>query len=320
MEGAAWEALVAASSESTSSPDLSDQDDPTNVRVLAKALVHVRRGDPLLRDEVLEALAAVRGSEQGATALAVSRELMAYVIAADLVALEGVARAEFDSWLRDLRLQPFGGRTIRSTHEDRPNNWGTHAGATRIAVALYLDDAVELQRSAEVFRGWVGEPGGWNGFRFGGDDWQAGPPVEYAVNPAGATREGHSIDGVLPDDQRRGGAFQWPPPRENYVYEALQGAVVQAVLLERGGYGEVWEWGDRAILRAFHWLHDQADYPAQGDDTWIPHLVNRAYGSEFPASVPTRPGKGMGFSDWSHGFATGASVGDEESYPPPVLR
>ena len=81
--------------------------------------------------------------------------------------------------------------------------------------------------------------------------------------------------------------------------EALQGAVVQAELLSRAGY-DAWEWGDRAILRAFRWLHEEAAYPAEGDDTWQPHLVNRAYRTAFPAPIPSRPGKGMGFSDWTH--------------------
>jgi len=62
------------------------------------------------------------------------------------------------------------------------------------------------------------------------------------------TKDGHRIDGVLPDDQRRGGSFGWPAPRENYVWEALQGALAQAVILHRAGY-DVWNWEDRALLR-----------------------------------------------------------------------
>ena len=46
--------------------------------------------------------------------------------------------------------------TLRGTHEQRPNNWGTHAGAARAAVALYLGDTAELSRTATVFRGWLG--------------------------------------------------------------------------------------------------------------------------------------------------------------------
>jgi hypothetical protein len=55
-------------------------------------------------------------------------------------------------------------------------------------------------------------------------------------------------------------------------------------------------------LRAFDWLHREARYPAKGDDTWLPHLINRAYGRDFPAAIPSTLGsKGMGFSDWTHG-------------------
>ncbi|MEM9176984.1 MAG: alginate lyase family protein [Myxococcota bacterium] len=308
--GPAWDALRAAAKSPTRRPNLSDQDDPTNVRVLAKALVAARTGDARLRREVVRALQRVRGTERGANALAVSRELLAYVVAADLVGLDGGEKDAFVAWLADLRDRRFGRRSLRSTHEERPNNWGTHAGASRLAVAMYLDDEEEIARAAWVFRGWVGETRGWHGFEFGALWWQSSYFWRYGINPAGSTHRGHSIDGVLPDDQRRGGPFAWPPPKENYVYEALQGAVVQAELLSRAGY-DAWEWGDRAILRAFRWLHDEADFPAKGDDTWLPHVVNRAFGSSFPAPVPSRPGKGMGFSDWTHGLAPVPAV------PPP---
>ncbi|MCR9096908.1 MAG: alginate lyase family protein [bacterium] len=297
--GPAWEALRRAAQSPTNRPDLSDQDDATNVRVLAKALVAARTGDEDLRREVVRALERARGTERGASVLAVARELIAYVVAADLIGLDGPDRAAFVAWLEDVRDREFHHRTLRSTHEDRPNNWGTHAGASRLAVAIYLGDQDEIARAAWVFRGWVGETRGWHGFEFGRLWWQSSYLWRYGINPAGATYRGHSIDGVLPDDQRRGGPFTWPPPKENYVYEALQGAVVQAALLSRAGY-DAWEWGDRAILRAFRWLHDEASFPAVGDDTWLPHIVNRIYGTSFPAPSPSRPGKGIGFSDWTH--------------------
>lgn len=302
--GAGWEGVLRAAAQPTRHPDLSNQDDPTNVRVLAKALVAARTGDARLRAEVVRALVRVRGSERGANVLAVSRELLSYVLAADLIGLDGADRHAFEAWLRGIRSKRFHGRTLRSTHEDRPNNWGTHAGASRIAVAIYLGDDEEVERAAHVFKGWTGERGGWWGFDFGEATWQSTRFWRYAVNPVGATRDGHSIDGVLPDDQRRGGDFSWPPPKENYVYEALQGAVVQAALLSRRGY-DAWDWGDRALLRAFRWLHEEADFPAEGDDTWLPWIVNRVYGADFPAKTPSQPGKGMGFADWLYGDAGG---------------
>ena len=298
--GPAWDALVEVALEPIENPDLSDQDDRDNVRVLAKALYSARTGDRTFAFEVLRALDAVRGTESGATALAVGRELMAYVIAAEIVGLRPQKREDFEAWLRGVRDRSFQGRTIASTHEDRPNNWGTHAGATRLAVAAYLGDVAEIERAAHVFRGWAGEEDGWQGFEFGDPSWQAfGAAREYAVNPVGARRDRYSIGGVLPDDQRRAGPFAWPPPKENYVYEALQGAVAQAAILERLGY-DSWSWGDRAIERAMRWLYVQALFPPEGDDTWIPYVVNRAYGTSFSAPLPSKPGKGIGFTDWTH--------------------
>ncbi len=296
--GEAWQALLRAAQLSADSPDLSELADPANVRVLAKALVYARTGEPRYRSEVVAACRAAIGSE-GRSTLALGRNLAAFVIAADLVGLPEADDRVFREWLARVRYTRLEGRTLVSTHEERPNNWGTHAGASRLAVALYLGDTREVERSAAVLRGWLGERTVYAGFRYRELWWQAHPDAPVGVNPRGANRDGHSIDGVLPDDQRRAGPFRWPPPRENYVYGALQGALVQAVLLHNAGY-DVWSWGDRALLRAFAWLHEQAAFPASGDDTWQPHVVNFYYGTHFPAPVPSRPGKNAGWTDWSH--------------------
>ena len=75
-QGAAWEKLLDASRKPTSKPDLSDQNDRTNVRVLAKALVFARTGDENLRYEVIDALMRVQGTERGGRTLAVARSEM----------------------------------------------------------------------------------------------------------------------------------------------------------------------------------------------------------------------------------------------------
>ncbi len=46
--------------------------------------------------------------------------------------------------------------------------------------------------------------------------------------------------------------------------------------------------------------HNQALFPPEGDDTWEPALINHYYQTAFPISQPTRPGKNMGFTDWTH--------------------
>jgi hypothetical protein len=299
-EGPAWEHVLAAAALPVDRPNLSDQEDPVNVRVLANALVFARTGEQARRARVVEACRAVMGTEAGGRTLALGRELLAYVVAADLVGLPPEDDRRFRIWLGGVRHRELGGRTLVSTHERRPNNWGTHAGASRMAVAAYLGDRADLDRAARVLRGWLGDRSAWSDFRFGKAWWQADPDAPVGVNPKGATRQGHPIDGVLPDDQRRAGPFAWPPPRTNYTWGALQGAFAQAVILDRAGY-DVFAWQDRALLRAVRWLQEVAKQPARGDDAWILHVVNFHYGTDYPAPVPAQPGKNVGFSDWTHG-------------------
>lgn len=298
--GRAWDRLKAQADGPAGTPDLSNQDQMNNVYVLAKALVYARTGQVKYRTEVRAQCMAAIGTEVDGRTLALGRELAAYVIAADLVGLEPSEDQRFRAWLRTCLQESLGGMTLRSTHEKRPNNWGTHAGASRAAVAAYLGDRAELERTAKVFRGWLGDRAAYSGFSYGSLSWQANASRPVGINPRGATKLGHSIDGVLPDDQRRGGDFTWPPPGENYVYEALQGAMVQAVILSRAGY-DVWNWSDRALLRSYRWLRDVASYPASGDDTWQLPLVERYYGIDLWSGGSVRSGKNMGWTDWTHG-------------------
>jgi hypothetical protein len=304
--GNAWERLLMEADQDADTPDLADQEDPTNVRVFAKALVYARTGIERYRQEVIEACMAAIGTEGGRT-LALGRELMAYVLAADLVSLPPDEDQRFRAWLATLPDRSIDGRTLRSTHEDRPNNWGTHAGASRLAVAIYLDDSEEMARSAQVFRGWLGDRNAYAGFTYGNLDWQCDGQRPVGINPLGCTRNGHSIDGALPEELRRAGGFVWLPPQENYVYEGLQGAIAQAVMLSRLGH-DVWNWEDRALLRAYRWLYEQADFPAEGDDQWQIHLVNFFYGVDFPATAQTSPGKNVGWTEWTHGNAPTSPV------------
>ncbi len=307
VRGPAWRALEAASREDASEPNLSDQDDPTNVIVLAKALVAARRGDVQLRKEVVFAVETLvkERTEAGGRTLALGRELAAYVLAADLIDLDGPIDREFRAFLKDVRTVQLGGRTLISTHRDRPNNWGTHAGASRIAVALYLDDRQELEDAADVLRGYLGDRAAYSGFKYGDLHWQGERGRPVGVNAVGAEIDGHSVDGVLADDQRRAGAFAWPPPTTGYAWEALQGLLLQAILLERAGF-DPFEWSDRALLRAARWLIVDASFPPTGDEVWQLAVLRRFYpqpGFELPEAVTTdpgraKPGKGFGFSEF----------------------
>ncbi len=184
------------------------------------------------------------------------------------------------------------------THEERPNNWGTHAGASRAAAAIYLWDMAELARTAQVFKGWLGDREAYSGFEYGSKSWQCDQSRPVGINPKGCTKDGVTIDGAQPEEMRRGGDFTWPPEETGYAWEALQGAMVQAAILHRAGY-DAWEWQDRALLRAVEFLY-AVGWEPEGDDQWQPWLINQAYDTEFPTVSPARTGKNIGFTDWTH--------------------
>ena len=297
-EGEAWDGLVAYAEEDWDDFDLDDNDGTHDVHTLAGALVAARTGDAELLDRVREALDDVPEADVG-DLLPLARNLSGYVIAADLI---GYRTEEFESWLEDVLDEEYDGRadieSLRQSALTDPSNHGAHARATTLAIALYLGDEELESTVAERFHDWLGRSS--EGFVWKELWWQADPDEPVGINPPGAEIEGLSVDGVLPEEQRRSGEFTTDPEREGYVWEALQGAVVTAELLERSGH-PAWEWQDQAILRAFEWLHEVNDFPARGDDEWQPWVVNPRYGTDFPTDVPTMPGKNMGFTEWTHG-------------------
>ena len=302
--GANWTAMERQARQRCGGPELDNQDSNANVCTLAKALMFARTGELAYRTEVRDALDALTGQgNYSGRALSLGRELAAYVIAADVIELSRVD-AKLDERFRSAiaRLLTVGTsdgpRDLVECHESRPNNWGTNCGASRAAVLAYLGDRAGLERVAQVFHGWLGDRSAYAGFKFGDLSWQCDSASPVAINPPACTRNGRSIDGVLPDDQRRAGGFLWPPPRENYVYEALQGAVVQAVILTQAGY-PAFEWEDRALLRAFRWLQTEAAFPPGGDDGWIVPLINYYYRTHYPTPAG-KPGKVMAWTEWTH--------------------
>jgi hypothetical protein len=308
--GAAWAQVKELADEPMGHADLSNQDSDHDIHVLAAALAWARTGDERYRRKVAAGVSDAVGTEHGGRTLALARGLVSYVVAADLIDLRHYDRDKdqrFRTWLAQVRteeLKPADNPTLVATHELRPNNWGTHAGASRIAADVYLGDRRDLARAASVFKGWLGDRRVYHGFRFGDSSWQADPKAPVGVNPRGAVKDGQSIDGALPDDMRRGCGLRFPPCPTLYPWEAMQGAVVQAELLSRQGY-DAWNWGDQALRRAAVFLYrlaaryGAAEWAAPEGDSWIPWLLNARYGTRFPVSAPAEPGKGMGFTDWT---------------------
>lgn len=305
--GPAWQHLKQAADGSLGTANIADQNSNHDVLTLAVALIYARTGQASYRTKAAQAISAAIGTEKGGRTLALGRNLPGYVIAADLIdlkAFDPARDAQFRSWLSAVRREPLDGLTLISTHEQRPNNWGTHAGAARIAADLYLGDAIDLAKAAAVFKGWLGDRSAYAGFKFGDVSWQVDPKAPVGINPAGARKQGYLIDGALPDDMRRGCSFRMPPCHTGYPWGAMEGALIQAQLLSRAGY-DSWAWSDYALLRAARFLaeldHAYGGWWATGDDTWQPWLINRAYGTAFPAVMPDRPGKSMGWAAWTFG-------------------
>jgi len=314
--GPAWNYLVNAASGNIGTPNLSDQNDSTNTKTLAKALVGVRTGNETYKAQVRTAVMSIMETENGGETLALGRNLAAFVIAADLVGLSPAQDAQFRAWLGQVIYENLRGRNLVSTFEDRPNNWGTMAGGSLAAVAMYLGDQTLLARVAQVFKGWVGDRSSYAGFSFGDLSWQADPNNPVAINPLGAMKDGHSIDGALPDEMRRGGSFRWPPRPTGYPWEALQGAIVQAEILYRAGYTDVYQWEDRALLRAVQFLYD-IGWDATGDDEWIVWVIDSRYGTNFADNPQASAGKIMGWTGWTHQFAS-QTLRLAASDPPPA--
>lgn len=291
--GPAWDSLN-AQADASWTVNIQDQNNQAEATMVSLAIRWVRLGNVADYNEAIAMLDAVMSTEwlSSNTALGLSRNLTGYVVAADILGLadtDPVRSAAFKAWLEQARTVALDGKTLISTHETRPNNWGTHAGAARMAVDLYLNDTADLGVAVGVFQGWLGDRAAYSSFSWGEMSWQCDQFNPVGINATGCLKDGHSIDGVLPDDQRRGGPFTWPPPKENYVWEALQGVEVQAWILSRAGY-PAWGWQNSAILRAVEWLHTQASYPAEGDDTGLPWVINSVYGTGYPTS-PGQPGK-----------------------------
>lgn len=327
--GAIWNSVVSDANRSVAGLNLADQDDNRSSYLFAKALIGVRTNNTTMLAEVRGACMAAIGT-QGDRTLALGRELRGVVISADLAQLSVADNVTFCNWLRGVIRQNIGGRTLISTHEDRPNNWGTHAGASRIAADIYLinhgttaqatEAQADLNRAALVFKGYLGDTTAYNDFNFGELDWQSDPNNPVGINPVGATIQGHNVDGVAPDDQRRGGGFRWPPPEENYVREALQGATDQAEMLTRQGF-PAFGWESSALFRACVWLHDEAhtDFSDNGDESTIDIINFRYSGRNFPTFHPAGPTRSLGYADWTHGPGRPqGNVSDPPTDPPPT--
>lgn len=297
LSGVAWTTLKSFADGDTSSPDVSNQDDPTNVRVLAAAIVHARTGDQTYRNKVVAACQKVVGTEQGGRTLAWGREAGAYALAADLV---GYRTPAFESWLKHVADGAKCSQlnlTLRQMFYKRPNNWGSMAFGSLAAIYAYLGDKGLL---ADIRNYWVkGVLGPNPGLSYGSDlSWHVDGSNLRIINPKGAVKQGVNIDGIIPDDMRRGGPFTTgTPAATGYPWEHLQGVLMAARILERAGLS-IWGVADQAIHRAAYALQVRikGSFLCSGDDLWQLAFLDSAYGTSWSGSQNVwGAGKNVGF-------------------------
>lgn len=306
MTGSAWSGLLEVAEGDLGTPDVADQDSGHDVTTLACALAAARTGRRDLRAKSLNALTSAIGTEEGARWLAIGRNLGSYVIAADVL---GVHSGPIYAWLGS-----FLTRTLRANNTDDQitiANWPTGSNASAqigfvtAALCVYTGDFDRLATYWDGFRRYCGDRTSPVAETSNSDAWQVAPFDPVGIQDRGATKHGCRLDGAIGNDMSRGSDNVCSPTWTQYPWVGLEGAVPAALVFARAGY-PAWEVGDDAIRRALEYLWFLRQ--TSGNEDWFDgersneciFLVNRAYGTRFPCSLPVGGGRTFGYSDWTH--------------------
>lgn len=306
MAGAAWDRVVDAASDAGTGADVSDQDSNHDQATLAAAIYTARTGEA--RERAVAALESAIGTERGGRWLAVGRNLLGYVIAADLL---GIRSGPVYDWLasfRTLRLEHNNSGdliTFRQSAWSSGSNASAQEGAAYAALAVYLGDGEMLSWSWNAFRRYAGDRSSPHAMTSNSDAWQQVPADPVGIQNSGASRNGCSIDGAISNDMSRGSSDVCDPGYTQYPWVGLEGAVPAALILARAGY-PAWDVQGQALRRAAVYLMGLRQ--SSGNNDWyddsradeIKHLLNRQYGLGYPGQHPVGPGRTVGFTDFTH--------------------
>jgi hypothetical protein len=316
VSGTPWRNLKSVAGQSLGTPNMCDQNSRHHLRTLAAALVFARTGiasyGAKARGGVKAAITTQRSGCNNAT-LALGRQLMAYVLAADFAGLTGTPDATFRSWLRTIRTKIIGGHSkwdsLSHTHTRSANNWGAYAGASRIAASLYLGDTADVASAARITQGFLGNRTAhkfWSILDSAAKSWACSPTNYTPVN-GWCRRGGILVDGAAVMDVGRGGYRKWPPGDDgvDYQLESIQGVGMQVELLFKNGYTSAWKWSNRALKRMAMFVNRSR---ASGGTGWnetqasrqMPWLLDRRLGMTIPRRY-SGMGRSIGFTDWLWG-------------------
>lgn len=321
MSGTAWSKIRSVAYGSWGTANLRNQDNAHAVNTLAGAFVYLRTEDVTLRRKVKNAiLAAKRSFDQSSEwqtsngVLSSSRQIGAYVIAADLINLKEYDRPvdrEFRNWLYYIRTKNVGthGRwkNISSTCENSAGNWNAFACATRIASSIYLNDKDDVDRSALIIRAFLGDRSSYPSDALGKDgyfqhtagyksSWSCNDSVWLAINEPCIKSE-IDISGVIVEDASRGGECCIIQGDGNmYSWETLQGLFFSAELLYRTGNYNPYEWSGYALKRSLDFM-ERSGWNITSPSRYVAWLANFRYVENYPTyNVVT--GRLMSWGDW----------------------
>ena len=305
--GSAWNHIVSAAGLAGRTANISDQDSDHDQYALAAAIYTVRTGQQ--RDRAVQALQRAVGTEQGGRWLAVGRNLLGYVIAADLL---GIRSGPIYDWLASFRTMRLADNTdddelvgFRDAAWNSGSNASAQQGAAYAALAVYLRDA-EMQRwSWNAFRRYAGDRTSPHRITSNSDVWQQRPSDPVGIQNAGASKSGCTIAGAVSNDMSRGGSNVCRPGYTQYPWVGLEGAVPAAVILTRAGY-PAFNVAQSALKRAATYLMYLRR--STGNVEWydadrahgIKHILNRVYGLGYPVSYPVGAERVVGCTDYTH--------------------
>jgi hypothetical protein len=264
--------------------------------------------------------------------------VLEYVVAADVINLRTGGYdptgkgTKMQQWVDAIRhrknCDSNGASALSSSIMDTPgttSNGSEMTLASRLAAAAYLKDKTDEDQVWLAFRRYAGDstvgpnytPNSYSG------NWKAtNTPTYVGINPKGAhctgTSSTYPADGVLPNDQGRGGDCPADPSKAppyasgfQYPWEGLQGAYAQAYMFYRLGYkdpkgNDPFHVSDNSLLRAvqYQWFlttlppHDQSWYDASRA-AWVKHMANYFYGYKPLAYSPYGGGRNMDWAQWT---------------------
>lgn len=298
--------LAAANAWGGATPNLSNQDDNNDVRMLAAAIIGKRNNNSTLLTQVRTACNNVQGTEDGGRVLALARNLTS-VVAACGIADVNRSGGIFGGWLDQVRHETMTEcGTLVECSERRPNNWGTMSMAARFAASSYLGDTADLNDAWAQWQNFLGAANGGYDFTSPAETYSCLGALSNlrGIEPPGCTKSGVNLDGAVPDDARRCGAFTSPPcVSEPYDYEGRQGIIVATVIAQRAGFGAKTAQSS-AVQRSYKYLQRLNRAPA-GDDRFQSWLERDCYGSaSFTPDANATHGKNMGWTAWTHAAGT----------------